>query len=103
MNFPFPAGSGREEILPVFRHNLAHAADDFQPDLVLLSAGFDSRNGDPLGKFTLSDADFIELTAIVQEIADKHSEGRLVSVLEGGYNLTGLAAATAAHVKALVG
>jgi len=103
MNFPFPAGSGREEILPVFRHNLAHAADGYRPDLVLLSAGFDSRNGDPLGKFTLSDSDFIELTAIVQEIADKHADGRLVSVLEGGYNLPGLAAAAAAHVKALVG
>jgi acetoin utilization deacetylase AcuC-like enzyme len=103
MNFPFPAGSGREEILPVFRHNLAHAADNFRPDLVLLSAGFDSRNGDPLGKFTLSDADFAELTGIVQEIADKHARGRLVSVLEGGYNLIGLAAAATAHVKALAG
>jgi acetoin utilization deacetylase AcuC-like enzyme len=103
MNCPFPAGSGREEILPVFRHNLAHAADGFKPDLVLLSAGFDSRNGDPLGRFTLSDADFVELTGLVLEIADKHAEGRLVSVLEGGYNLSGLGSATVAHVKALSG
>ena len=101
MNCPFPAESGREEILPVYRHNLAHAADSFKPDFILLSAGFDSRNGDPLGRFTLSDADFFELTEVVLEIADKHAGGRLVSVLEGGYNLPGLASASAAHVKAL--
>jgi acetoin utilization deacetylase AcuC-like enzyme len=101
MNCPFPAGSGREEILPVYRHNLAHAADSFKPDFILLSAGFDSRCGDPLGRFTLSDADFFELTEIVLETADKHAGGRLVSVLEGGYNLAGLGSASAAHVKAL--
>jgi acetoin utilization deacetylase AcuC-like enzyme len=101
MNCPFAARSGREEILPVYRHHLAHAADNFKPDLVLVSAGFDSRNGDPLGRFTLFDADFYELTEIVLEIADKHAGGRLVSVLEGGYNLAGLGAASAAHVRAL--
>lgn len=101
MNFPFPAGAGREQILPAFRDRLAHAADDFKPALVLLSAGFDSRAGDPLGRFTLSDADFAELTEIALEIADKHAGGRLVSVLEGGYNLAGLASAVSAHVRAL--
>jgi len=102
MNCPFPAGSGREEILPAFRKKLMPAADGFKPDLVILSSGFDSREGDPLGRFTLSDADFAELTTLMREVADKYSGGRLVSVLEGGYNLTGLASAAAAHVQALL-
>ncbi len=101
MNCPFPAGSGRDEIVGAFRNRLVPAADRFKPDLVLISAGFDSRIGDPLGQFTLSDEDFVELTAIMLGIADKHAGGRLVSVLEGGYNLGGLASAATAHVKAL--
>jgi acetoin utilization deacetylase AcuC-like enzyme len=101
MNFPFAAGSGRREILSVFREDLRRAADAFKPDLVMISAGFDSRDGDPLGRFTLSDMDFTDLTKIVLEIAGTHANGRLVSVLEGGYNLSGLEAAVAAHVKAL--
>jgi len=101
MNCPFPAGSGRDEIVAAFRSRLVAAADRFKPDLVLLSAGFDSRIDDPLGRFTLSDEDFAELTAIMLGIAAKHSGGRLVSVLEGGYNLSGLASAATAHVKAL--
>jgi acetoin utilization deacetylase AcuC-like enzyme len=56
---------------------------------------------DPLGRFTLSDQDFAELTALMLEVASKHANGRLISVLEGGYNLTGLASSVAAHVRAL--
>ena len=103
INCPFPAGSGRDEILTVFRDLLVPAARDFQPDLVLLSAGFDSRLGDPLGRFTLSDRDFADLTRLTLEIADTHAGGRLVSVLEGGYDLNGLAAASVAHVETLGG
>jgi acetoin utilization deacetylase AcuC-like enzyme len=102
LNCPFPAGSGRAEILGAFQERLVPAAREFRPDLVLVSAGFDSRLGDPLGRFTLSDADFAELTAMMMEIADQFAGGRLVSVLEGGYDLTGLAAAAVAHVAALV-
>jgi acetoin utilization deacetylase AcuC-like enzyme len=102
MNFPFPAGAGREEILGAFRENLRRAADAFKPDLVMISAGFDSRLGDPLGGFTLSDVDFTDLTKVMREIAGTHANGRLISVLEGGYSLSGLEAAVAAHVKALV-
>jgi acetoin utilization deacetylase AcuC-like enzyme len=101
MNRPFPAGSGRSEIVGAFRENLRRAADSVKPDLVLLSAGFDSRIDDPLGRFTLSDEDFAELTSISMGIAGEHAGGRLVSVLEGGYSLSGLAAAATAHVKAL--
>ena len=101
LNCPLPAGAGRHEILGVFQERLMHAADLFKPDLVLTSAGFDSRFGDPLGRFTLSDQDFADLTSVMLEIADKHAGGRLVSVLEGGYDLAGLASAATAHVQAL--
>ena len=101
LNFPFPAGSGRSEIVAAFRENLRRAADAFKPDLVLISAGFDSRDGDPLGRFRLTDVDFTDLTKIMLGIGGTHSGGRLVSVLEGGYNLSGLQAAVGAHVQAL--
>ena len=102
LNCPFSAGAGRAEIVGAFRDKLGPAADAFKPDFVLVSAGFDSRIDDPLGGFRLTDADFAELTAIVKEIAARHAGGRLVSTLEGGYNLPGLAAAAASHVKALM-
>jgi acetoin utilization deacetylase AcuC-like enzyme len=103
MNFPFPAGSGREEILGAVENSLLPAADRFRPDLVLISAGFDSRIGDPLGRFTLTDEDFADLTRRVMEMADRYAGGRVVSMLEGGYNLEGLASAASAHVDALMG
>ncbi len=101
LNRPFPAGAGRPEILGTFQQELMRVADDLKPDLVLISAGFDSRAGDPLGHFQLTDTDFADLTRVMLEIADKHAGGRLVSVLEGGYSLPGLAAGVRAHVEAL--
>jgi acetoin utilization deacetylase AcuC-like enzyme len=98
MNFPFPAGSGRREILGAVENHLLPAAARFRPDLVLISAGFDSRAGDPLGSFTLTDEDFASLTRAVMGI----NGGRVVSVLEGGYNLDGLASSSSAHVAALL-
>jgi acetoin utilization deacetylase AcuC-like enzyme len=101
INCPFPAGSGRERILGAFRDRLFPAASNFQPDLVLISAGFDSRAGDPLGNFLLTDRDFTDLTDLMLEIADRYCGGRVVSVLEGGYNLDGLTAAVRAHSTAM--
>lgn len=101
MNRPFPRGAGREEILGAFRDELVPAAERFKPELVLVSAGFDSRADDPLGGFRLSDGDFADLTDIVTGIAARHAQGRLVSALEGGYPLNGLSAAAAAHVRRL--
>ncbi len=101
LNCPFPAGAGRREILGSFEDRLVPAMKTFRPDLVIISAGFDSRSGDPLGQFTLTDADFTALTNVTLAIAAKYAGGRTLSVLEGGYNLAGLAAAAAAHVKAL--
>lgn len=103
LNCPLPAGAGRREILGAFRRKLMPAMEWFRPALVLISAGFDSRRDDPLGLFRLNDADFRELTEIVMEIADRWAQGRLVSVLEGGYHLEGMPRAAAAHVRALAG
>ncbi|HEV8346323.1 MAG TPA: histone deacetylase [Vicinamibacterales bacterium] len=101
VNNPFPAGSGRTEILGVFREALVPAAERFKPQLVMISAGFDSRAGDPLGRFTLTDQDFAELTGVVLGIARQHAGGRLVSVLEGGYSLEGLPLAVSSHLTRL--
>jgi acetoin utilization deacetylase AcuC-like enzyme len=103
MNFPLPAGSGRREVLGAVENSLVPAAERFRPDLVLISAGFDSRIGDLLGHFTLTDQDFADLTHAVMGIADRHANGRVVSMLEGGYSLPGLASAAAAHVAAVAG
>ena len=102
INCPLPAGSGAAEILGAFQNRLLPAAEDFRPDLVMISAGFDSRINDPLGQFLLSDQDFAALTRMMLDIADRFCEGRLVSVLEGGYSLEGLANAAEAHVTELI-
>jgi acetoin utilization deacetylase AcuC-like enzyme len=102
LNCPFPAGSGRKQILGAFREKLVPAAEKFRPELILISAGFDSRINDPLGDFTLSDDDFAELTTLLKELADSQCGGRIVSMLEGGYALSGLASAATAHVRALM-
>jgi len=101
LNCPFPAGAGRKQIVGAFRDSLVPAAERFKPDLVLISAGFDSRVGDPLGHFFLDDPDFADLTRIAMEIADRHAGGRLVSMLEGGYDLEGLGCGVQSHVQAL--
>ena len=101
INRPLPAGSGRAEIYAAFREALLPATDRLKPDLILVSAGFDSRAGDPLGQFRLTDDDFAELTRVLMDAADEHCGGKLVSVLEGGYSLEGLSSAVTAHVRTL--
>ncbi len=101
INCPLPAGAGRALVLAAMREELEPVADRFRPELVLISAGFDSRAGDPLGGFLLKDEDFEEMTRLVKGIAARHANGRVVSVLEGGYGLGILGGAVAAHVGAL--
>ena len=103
MNRPLPAGSGIKEIRVLFTDDLLPALDAFKPEMIFISAGFDSREGDPLGQFTLTDEDFAELTRLLREIAARNAEKRVLSLLEGGYNLRGLASAVSAHWKALDG
>lgn len=103
INCPLPAGSAAGAVLGAVKARLLSALEVFCPDLILISAGFDSRIGDPLGQFLLTDADFRELTLLVLDAAENYCDGRLVSVLEGGYSLQGLGLAAEAHVRALAG
>lgn len=101
INCPFSAGSGRDEILGAFEQRFVPAANRFKPEMLFISAGFDSRIGDPLGQFTLNDQNFADLTRMMLDVASSHCRDRVVSVLEGGYNLSGLAQAAEAHVRVL--
>ena len=102
MNRPLPSGSGFKQIGSCFREDFSTAMKKFKPELILISAGFDSRLGDPLGHFTLTDNEFTELTKILLDIAYEHCDGRLVSMLEGGYNVEGLASAVRSHLGQLI-
>ncbi len=103
LNCPILPGSlSRLEVIRAFETQLREKMKIFQPNLVLVSAGFDAHEADPLGHFNLTNQDFSTLTRILKEIADEYAEGRFVSVLEGGYNLQALASAALAHVKALI-
>jgi acetoin utilization deacetylase AcuC-like enzyme len=102
LNCPLPPGTTGPELLAALSTQLLPAADRFRPQLVLLSAGFDGHRDDPLGHFQLLPADFAALTELGLAIARRHASGRLVSVLEGGYGLPGLAASAAAHVETLL-
>jgi acetoin utilization deacetylase AcuC-like enzyme len=102
INVPLPPGADDKAILKAFTERLLPAANSFRPDLVLISAGFDSRKDDLLGDFAVTDAGFAELTEIMMAIAREHCNARLVSVLEGGYNTRGLALAVESHLETLL-
>ncbi len=101
-NVELPHGSGDQEIFKVWDETLEPLLADFKPELILISAGFDARTGDPIGGLELSDKGFEELTKRAVRYAEAWSEGRIVSVLEGGYQPEGLAQAVKAHLKALI-
>jgi acetoin utilization deacetylase AcuC-like enzyme len=102
INVPMRLGSGDAEYLRAFKGILQPAADKFRPDFVLISAGFDAHEGDPITKLNVTTEGFAWMTDMVKGIADKHCEGRLVSVLEGGYDLKNLGDSVVAHVKELM-
>lgn len=102
INVPMEAGEGDDEYRAVFHKVLVPAAERFKPELVIISAGFDAHKDDPLANMGLTEAGYAELTGIVAGIARKHAQGRILSSLEGGYNLTALAASVDAHVRGLL-
>ena len=102
INVPMEAGEGDEEYQAVFLKSLVPAADEFKPEFVIISAGFDAHKDDPLASMGLTEAGYAELTGIVAGIATRHAKGRILSSLEGGYNLTALAASVDAHINALL-
>lgn len=101
LNCPLAPGSGRKEFFAAFLGQLAPAVARFKPELILISAGFDARHGDPLGRLELTDPDYFDLTDLVMDMASQYAGGRLVSLLEGGYSLDGLAKAATAHCARL--
>jgi acetoin utilization deacetylase AcuC-like enzyme len=103
INVPLPATTGYETYEPVFRQVMAPAADRFDPQLVLVSAGFDAHWKDPLGGMYLSTAGFAKLTGIIIELAQSLCNGRLVFVQEGGYDLLAMAGCVATCINLLLG
>ncbi len=101
-NAPLSPGDGSERFRAAFRERILPAVTDFRPDLVLISAGFDAHFRDPLAQIQLTDEDFAWATGKLMDIADQYCEGRVVSMLEGGYDLIGLAESAAAHIKQLM-
>jgi acetoin utilization deacetylase AcuC-like enzyme len=102
LNVPLAAGCGDAEYRKAFLEKLKPAAAAFRPDFVLVSAGFDAAKDDLLGRMKVTPEGFAELTRTVKGIAEEYCQGRLVTVLEGGYNLDGLAASVEAHVRVLM-
>ncbi len=102
INVHLECGSKDVDMLRAWDKKLLPAAAKFEPDFVIVSAGFDSRKEDTLGCFDVTDDAFRRMTRTAMDVADQYCDGRLVSLLEGGYNIDGLAKATTAHVSTLV-
>jgi acetoin utilization deacetylase AcuC-like enzyme len=101
-NAPLREGDGREKFEQAFQERVLVPLDNFSPDIVIISAGFDAHEDDPLGGLRLVEADFLWATERIANIARQRANGRIVSILEGGYHLTGLARSVAVHVKTLM-
>ena len=96
------AGSGESEYLDAFTKEILPVLDGFRPELIMISAGFDAHKDDPLANINLTEHSFAKLTSMMTESAQRYCNGKIVSVLEGGYNLTALAASVEAHINALL-
>ena len=101
-NAPLKPGDGSETFRTAFETRILPALDQFAPDFLLVSAGFDAHIRDPLAQIRLTEPDFAWVTEKLLEAADKHCGGKLVSTLEGGYDLDALANSTATHVQTLM-
>ena len=101
LNIPLDAGEGDAAFLRATEDRIVRAIDDYRPDAILLSSGFDAHRRDPLGGMNVTEQAYGELTRRIVECAERHCGGRLFSLLEGGYDMEGLAASVAAHVGAL--
>jgi acetoin utilization deacetylase AcuC-like enzyme len=102
INVPVPAGATDADYRKAFEEKLLPAAEKFKPDFVLISAGFDAHADDPLGGLKLTAGGYADLTRIVKSVAERHCRGRIVSSLEGGYDLSALADSVEAHLRALM-
>jgi acetoin utilization deacetylase AcuC-like enzyme len=103
INIPLAAGSDGAVARQVAREKWFPAMEDFEPQLILISAGFDAHRDDLLGDLALVEDDYVWMTQQLMALASRHSQGRIVSMLEGGYNLEALGSSAVAHVRTLTG
>ena len=102
VNAPLPPGADGAAFRAAWSRIILPALEEFAPELIIVSAGFDAHRADPLAQLRVETADYAWITREFLRIADSYAEGRIVSVLEGGYDLAALAEATAAHVRELM-
>ncbi len=102
VNVPLPPMAGSREFRLAFSREILPALDAFQPELLLVSAGFDAHKSDPLAQLLLDESDYTWVTEQLADLARVHAKGRLVSTLEGGYDLAALGSSAAAHVRVLM-
>jgi acetoin utilization deacetylase AcuC-like enzyme len=102
VNAPLPPMSGSGQFRLAFTRRILPALDAFRPELLIISAGFDAHRDDPLAQLLLDESDFTWVTERLVELADSHAGGRVVSTLEGGYDLAALGSSAAAHVRVLM-
>jgi acetoin utilization deacetylase AcuC-like enzyme len=103
VNVPLPAGAGSREFREAVTEAWIPALEEFRPQLVLFSAGFDAHAEDDMAMLRFADSDYAWVTAQVKAIADRHAGGRMVSLLEGGYSLSALGRSAVQHIKVLAG
>lgn len=102
IDIPLPAGTGGEEFRTAIGQHMLPALEQYEPELIMISAGFDAHREDDMGQFNLLEEDYTWITDQLVRIADRHAEGRIVSSLEGGYNLLALARSVTAHIESLL-
>jgi len=103
LNIPMIAGSGEEEFIDAFSREILPSLENYRPDLIIISAGFDAHRDDPLANLNLTDESFGKLTSMVVGTAENICNGRIVSILEGGYNLDALSRSVESHLRGLIG
>ena len=102
LNIPVTSGSGDREYIRAFGDTVIPKIEEYKPQFILISAGFDGHKDDPLSSINLTEKGYIEMTNMLKELASKHCNNRIISLLEGGYNLLSLANSVYSHIKSLV-
>ncbi len=103
LNLPVRPHTADAEFLDLFEREVIPAIETFRPDLIMVSAGFDAHRDDPIADLALTERSYVHMTRRIIEMADRHCQGRIVSVLEGGYNGSSLTSSAIAHLKTLQG
>ncbi|GMT42118.1 MAG: deacetylase [bacterium] len=102
VNYPIEALSGDEVYVSILKDSLIPKLEEFKPDILLVSAGFDAHESDPLGGMSVTDGGYVRMTKLLSGFAESRCGGRMVSFLEGGYNINTLGVTVAAHIKILM-